>query len=73
MNKWVQDVGGGGLTVCLEPDVAAVFPDSGSVNEALALVRFAQLKSGDLIWKKYSELYPYINSRAITHTGIQGQ
>ena len=24
-----------GLTVCLEPDVAAVFPDSGSVNEAL--------------------------------------
>lgn len=27
--------GFGGLTVCLEPDVAAVFPDSGSVNEAL--------------------------------------
>ena len=27
--------GFGGLTVCLESDVAAVFPDSGSVNEAL--------------------------------------
>jgi hypothetical protein len=25
----------GGLTVRLEPDVAEVFPDSGSVNEAL--------------------------------------
>ncbi len=25
----------GGLTVCLEPDVAEIFPDSESVNEAL--------------------------------------
>lgn len=36
----VRKVGSGrrgvvGLTVCLEPDVAVVFPDSGSVNEAL--------------------------------------
>ena len=27
--------GFGGLTVCLEPDVAEIFPDSESVNEAL--------------------------------------
>lgn len=37
------------------------------------IAKYMGLKLGGLVWKKYSELYPYINSRAVTHTGIQGQ
>jgi hypothetical protein len=43
--KYAHRYAEGSNVVVLEPDVAKVFPDSGSVNEALrALVRIAERK-----------------------------
>ena len=45
--KYARRFAAGSNVVVLEPDVAKVFPDSSSVNEALrALVKIAERKKG---------------------------